>query len=149
MHLHHYFRTILGGGLLLLADTYVSVLIARMIGLYAMLALHTGISLFSLITLQSSILSQLYQLKREMQFGISVYGRFVQILHYSIGAILFFIPGFVSSCIGVLLFTPPIRQLFLYILKKYAQDAIHRTYNQLRITAHTTGDTSDTQPPLV
>lgn len=134
VRLHRYFRTILFGGLLLLADTYVSVLVARRIGIYAMLAAHTGVSLFSFVTLRSSILSQFNQLKREMRFGVPKYARFVHIVLYSFGALMLVIPGFVSSIIGFLIFVPPIRQISLHILKSYAHNTIQHTYNQLRVT---------------
>ncbi len=117
-------------GLIILADCYFAVITARAIGIYAMLALQTGLSLGLALLFRANLLAQLNNLKNAVHHGNPSRKHIQRIAYYFIASGLLCIPGLFSDALGLLLFIPPIRQLATHMFGLYAKDTLEQVFLQ-------------------
>lgn len=132
-HLATLFSDLLLFSLLLLADGWVLVMTSRHVGVFASLAWHGSVAIGAAIILGNSIHHHLRRIHREArtgEFRPRHYGRLLAIV---IGAVLLVIPGFVSDALGLVLYLPPGRHLFGWIISATHRETLHTVYEYFKL----------------
>ncbi len=99
----------------MLVDGWILVRVARQIGVYLALAIEATTAIAALVIVGSSInrhLARIHKNALNGRFDPHAYARFFTIV---IAGVMLVVPGFASDLIGLVMYLPPTRRLFVAI----------------------------------
>ena len=118
-----YLVVLLGLGLLLLANTLATMLIATLIGAYLSLALSAIIVWISLFLVFGSLLRHIRKVKEAAKEGNFPTIDFMHLSGLVVATVCMVVPGYFTTVVGWVTFMPPIRlAIGALILRKYEPD---------------------------
>ena len=120
-------------GLVMLADGWVLVRVARRSGVYLALALEAAVAVVAVIIVGSTIVRQIGVLRTDAFEGQYRPREFARLAAVVTAAVLLVLPGFVSDAVGMMLYLPPGRQLFMtgFVLRN--RDELPTVYEYLKL----------------
>lgn len=139
-HLAQFFSDILVLGLAMLADGWILVRVAREIGVYLALAMEAVVALGALIIVGSTIHHQIQHLHRSAREGSFEPKQYARLAAYVVAGVLLVLPGFATDVMGLLIYTPPGRLLFVAIFLRRNRDRIPVVYEYFKLKVYSDGN---------
>mgnify|MGYP001556191794 CR=1 FL=1 len=127
------FSALLGVSLVLLIDILLIIQAAFIWGGYLVMALVAGSSLIFLLLALYSLVYSSRTLRRKIRQGIYPENEFAAVNSILIAAVFFLIPGFITSCIGIILLLPPFRTIIGRAVNSKRKTRLQETYEFLKI----------------
>lgn len=139
-HLAQFFSDILLLGLAMLADGWILVRVAREVGVYLALALEAAVALAAVIVVGSTIHHHLQRLHRSAQEGSFRPKQYALLAAYVVAGVLLVLPGFVTDIIGLLIYTPPGRPVFVALFLRRNRERIPVVYEYFKLKVYSDGN---------
>ncbi len=119
--------------LLVLADSFVLFYLARLYGVFLVLAIEAGVSLLATIVVIDAVRHSLERLRACVREGVYPRRQFREIAGCLLGGVLMILPGFFTSAIGLLLFLPGMRYLAGSVLTSRQGAQLSKVYEFLKL----------------
>ncbi|MEX2444948.1 MAG: FxsA family protein [Alkalispirochaeta sp.] len=144
-HLVQFFADILLLSIAMLADGWILVRVAREVGVYLALALEAAVAPAAVIVVGSTIHHQIQYLYRSAWDGDFRPKQYGLLAAYVVAGVLLVLPGFATDVIGLLIYTPPGRTLFVALFIRRNRERIPVVYEYFKLNVYSDGDgpTSD------
>lgn len=139
-HLVQFFSDILLLGLAMLADGWILVRVARDVGVYLALALEAAVALGAVIIVGSTIHHQIQHLHRSAREGSFQPKQYARLAAYVVAAVLLVLPGFATDLIGLLIYTPPGRSLFVAFFLRRNRERLPVVYEYFKLKVYSDGN---------
>ncbi len=133
-HLARFFSNLLLLAIILLADGWILVNVARRTGVYAALAIEGAVAVVAMIVLGNSINHRLRIIREEARSGWFNPQRYARLAAVVTAMILLVLPGFAGDLLGLLIYYPPGRLLFSWVFLKRHRDTLPQVYEYLKIS---------------
>ncbi|TVR71780.1 MAG: FxsA family protein [Spirochaetaceae bacterium] len=133
-HLATFFSNLLLLAIVVLADGWILVNVARRIGVYAALALEGAVALAAVIILGNSINHRIRVIREEARAGFFRPARYARLASVVTAAILLILPGFASDVLGLLIYYPPGRLLFSAFFLRRHRETLPVVYEYLKLS---------------
>jgi UPF0716 protein FxsA len=117
----------------MLADGWVLVRVARSSGVYLALAIEAVVAVVAVIIVGSTVVRQIAVLRTDAFEGQYRPREFARLAAVVAAAVLLVVPGFVSDAVGVILYLPPGRQLFMVVFVRRNRDELPTVYEYLKL----------------
>ena len=135
-HLAQFFSDILLLGLLMLADGWILVRVARAVGVYLALALEASVAIAATVVVGSSIVQQIRTIRAAARDGSFRPAHYAVLAAYVVAAILLVLPGFASDVVGALIYLPPGRYLFVWVFLRRTGSRLPVVYEYLKLSVY-------------
>lgn len=133
-HLATFFSNLLLLAIVLIADGWILVNVARRTGVYAALALEGAVAIAALVILGNSINHRIRIIRDEARAGFFRPQRYARLASVVTAAILLILPGFAGDILGLLIYYPPGRLLFsAYFLRRH-REILPVVYEYLKLS---------------
>ena len=119
--------------LFLLCDSYVLILLSRLVGIYLLLAITASTGLIGVIVVLSSHRARARELKRRVAEGVYPTAEIRRLLALFAAGACLIVPGFVTDALGILLLLPPVRSLVGWALESFFRPSLRELYEYLRM----------------
>lgn len=126
--------------IIVLADGYILVNIARETGVYAALALEGAVAILAVIVLGNSINHRIATIREEARAGFFRPHRYARLASVVVAAVLLVLPGFASDVLGLLVYYPPGRLFFSYLFLRRHGDTLPVVYEYLKLSIFSEDD---------
>ena len=135
-HLTRILSDLLLLSLIMLADGWVLVRLARTTGVYLALALEAGVAIVAVVVVGSSINKQILLLRRSALNGEYRPTEFARLAAMVVAATLLVLPGFAGDGLGVLIYVPPGRHLFMTLFLRRYRHRLPAVYEYLTMSVY-------------
>ena len=144
--LFRFFSNLLILGLLLIADGWFLVRVARRWGVYLALAAEAGTAVGAAIIIGSSIHTHLERIRRGTLAGTFIPYDYARLAGTVFAAVLLLLPGFAGDLLGIIIYLPPGRHLFAWLFQLRYRDTLAELYeyNALAVFSDVAAPQSDT-----
>lgn len=141
--LFRFFSGLLLFGLLLLADGWLLVRVARRWGVYLALAAEAGTAIIAAVIIGSSIHTHLERIRRGSIAGTFVPYDYARLAGTVTAAVLLLLPGFAGDILGILIYTPPGRYLFAWLFLLRFRITLQELYEYYTLEVYSAAPTTD------
>jgi len=138
-HLGQFLSDILVLGLAMLADGWVLVRISREVGVYFALALEGAVAVVAVLVVGSTIHHQIQRLQRSARRGDFQPKEFALLAAYVVAGVLLVLPGFATDALGILIYVPPGRTLFVALFVRRNRERIPVVYEYVKLSVYSDG----------
>lgn len=135
-----FFSNLLFLAVIVLADGWVLIQVARPLGIYAALALHGSVAIFAIIILGNSINHRIKDIRSDARSGFFRPHRYARLAAVVIATVLLILPGFVSDGIGLLIYYPPGRIIFSWLFLRRYRESLFEVYEYLTLAVFSDDD---------
>jgi UPF0716 protein FxsA len=123
----------------MLADGWILVRLAREVGVYLALALEGTVALVAVVVVGSTIHHQLQHLRRSAHLGDFRPKQYGLLAAYIVAGVLLVLPGFATDIIGLLVYIPPGRNVFVTLFVRRNKDRIPVVYEYFKLNVYSDG----------
>ncbi len=116
-----------------LAEIFLLIYLGDRIGNYITLALAAATGLAGMLIALRSFQKNLTALKEKIRKGVYPGEEFINVAGILVGAILLLTPGFITDCLGLLLFVPGIRQAVGALVLRATGTSMKELYEYLKL----------------
>ena len=128
-----FFLLLLFYSLFLLADGFILLYLAPLLGIYATLAIAASTGLIGLVVTVNMIHGKISIMRAKIKEGIYPQQEFDSIAGLILSGILLIVPGFFTNALGIILFLPFIRNFMGHRITKALDSRLKQAYEYMKI----------------
>jgi UPF0716 protein FxsA len=137
------FSLLTGINILILADGWLLVRLARVGGVYFALALEGLVTVAAAIIIGSSVNSLIRKIREDARKGACDPRRYARLTAVVTAGVLLFIPGFVTDFVGLMIYLPPGRFIYAALFQRRNSSSVAKAYEYLTLEISSTPSGAD------